>query len=414
MSYQSSLDNLPKKAEPDYPVYWIMLLGFIVAIGPLTIDMYLPALPSMATDFGVSTGFIANSVPAYFIGLVVGQLFYGPLTDRIGRMKPLYLGMLIYIVASIVCATTHDEYVLFVARTVQALGACVGTVVPRAMIRDRLAPKQMLKAFSLMALVMGLAPILAPSLGAMLLQVADWRVIFWFLAGFGLLNLLITHFILTETLAEKDRMIYPIQQVFSRYIGLLKDNRFSLPAIGSGLLMGAMFVYISASPELIMEKYGVSETHFSWIFGINAGGFIGLAQLNPYLVNRFSSIGLLRFGALVQMFSAFGLLVLGVIWGIQAWLPLVLICIFCCIAGLGLTQPNATTIALAFQKHQAGMASALQGSLNFIVGIFGGILLNFFPVNPVLKLGIVMFILMSIGAFLVWRIDKNLDIDNVD
>lgn len=415
LSFKDTAKNpIQPPIKDDYPTIWIMLLGLMVAIGPLSIDMYLPALPSMADSFGVPTAFIANSVPAYFVGLVVGQLFYGPLSDHIGRIKPLYFGMTLYVIASVMCATTHNEYVMFAARTAQALGACVGSVVPRAMIRDRLSPKQMAKAFSLMVLVMGLAPILAPSLGALLLKVADWRDIFWFLAGFGVLNLVLTRFVLTETLAEKNRNHEPIKAVIPQYWALLKDKRFNYPAIGAGLLMGAMFVYISVAPELIMVEYGVSAEHFSWIFGMNAAGFIGLTQINQWLVNRYRLVSILRFGALVQIVASGCLLLLGITLGKAAWLPLVLACIFCCIAGLGLTQPNAGAIALAFQKKQAGVASALQGSLNFMVGIFGGVMLNFFPVNAVMKLGLTMFILMSLGTMLVWQIDKNLDLANVE
>lgn len=391
-----------------------MLLGLIVAIGPLTIDMYLPALPSMAKDFGVATSFIANSVPAYFVGLVVGQLFYGPLSDRVGRIKPLYFGMVLYVIASVLCATTHNEYVLFAARTVQALGACVGTVVTRAMIRDRLSPNQMAKAFSLMVLVMGAAPILAPSLGALMLKFMEWRVIFWFLAGFGVLNIVLTKLFLHETLDPKNRNGQPIGHLLGQYWALLKDERFNYPAVGAGLLMGSMFVYVSAAPELIMEGYGVTPQHFSWIFGMNAAGFIALTQVNQWLVNRYRLVSILRFGAILQVIAAAGLMVLGLMFGTGAWLPLVLACIFCCIAALGLTQPNAGVIALAFQKKQAGTASALQGSLNFIVGIFGGLLLNLFPINAVAKLGLTMFILMAFGCWLVFQIDKNLDLTNMD
>lgn len=397
----------------DYPTAWIMLLGLIVATGPLTIDAYLPALPSMAKDFGVQTSFIANSVPAYFVGLVVGQLFYGPLSDRIGRITPLYIGMTVYVLASVVCATTSNEYILFVARTVQALGACVGSVVTRAMIRDRMPPMQMAKAFSLMTLVMGIAPILAPSFGAFLLKFADWRMIFWFLAGMGVLNIVITKLFLFETLDKENRNHFSIKQLLTQYLELLKDPRFNYPAIGAGLLMGSMFVYISSAPALIMEGYHVSPQHFSWIFGVNAGGFIALTQVNQFLVNRFRLVILLRFGALIQVIASGALLFLGLVFGADAWLPLVLISIFFCIAGLGLTQPNAGAIALAFQKQRAGMASALQGSLNFVVGIFGGLLLNLFPLNEVAKLGLTMFMLMSLGCFLVWQIDKNLDLSSM-
>jgi DHA1 family bicyclomycin/chloramphenicol resistance-like MFS transporter len=398
----------------ELPVAWIMMLGLIVAIGPLSIDMYLPALPGMADDFGVSTAFMANSVPAYFVGLVFGQLIYGPLSDRVGRVKPLYFGMALYVVASIVCATTSSEYVLFAGRTVQALGACVGAVVTRAAIRDRLTAKQTAKAFSIMILVMGLAPILAPSLGALFLQFFDWHSIFWFLAAFGMLNLLLTKFFFFETLSEENRNARPAKEVLSQYWDLLKDPRFNYPAIGGGLLMGAMFVYISSASELIMDTYGVSATHFGWLFGMNAAGFVGLTQLNQWLTNRFRILSILRFGTMMQVISAAALFIIGLIFGTDAWLPLVLGCIFFCIAGLGLTQPNASAIALAFQKTRAGMASAMQGSLMFSVGIFGGLLLNLFPVNPVLKIGIAMFSLMSLGAFLIWQIDRNLNLDDAE
>ncbi len=397
----------------DLPVAWIMMLGLIVAIGPLSIDMYLPALPEMGDEFGVSTAFMANSVPAYFVGLVFGQLFYGPFSDRVGRVMPLYIGMSLYVVASIICATTSSEYVLFAGRILQALGACVGAVVTRAAIRDRLTARQTAKAFSIMILVMGLAPILAPSLGALFLQFFDWRSIFWFLTAFGVFNLLLTKFFFFETLTEENRNSRPVKEVLSQYWDLLKDPSFNYPAIGGGLLMGAMFVYISSASELIMDTYGVSATHFGWLFGMNAAGFVLLTQLNQWLTNRFRILSILRFGAMMQVISAGALFSIGLIFGTDAWLPLVLACIFFCIAGLGLTQPNASAIALAFQKRRAGMASALQGSLMFSVGIFGGLLLNLFPVNPVLKIGIAMFALMSLGCYLIWQIDRNLSLDDV-
>ena len=409
----SNKQTTPVDKQP-MPVAWIMMLGLIVAIGPLSIDMYLPALPTMAKDFGVSTAQISNSVPAYFVGLVFGQLIYGPLSDRVGRVKPLYFGMTLYVIASLICATTDSQYVLFAARTLQALGACVGAVVTRAAIRDTMPPRQMAKAFSIMVLVMGLAPILAPSLGAAFLRFFDWHAIFWFLAAFGVLNLLLTKFFFKETLTEENRSVRPLNTILAQYLDLLKDPSFGYPAVGAGLLMGSMFVYINAAPELLMDGYGLTESQFSLIFGINAAGFILLTQVNQFLTNRFRLISLLRFGATLQTIAASCLLFLGVVYGSEAWLPLVLICIFFCISGLGLTQPNASAIALAFQKHRAGMASALQGSLMFCVGIFGGLLLNLFPVNPVFKLGATMTILMGLGTFSVYRVDRKLNLDSAD
>lgn len=406
--------TITNNQETKFPVLWVMMLGVMIAIGPLSIDMYLPAFPSMAEDFGVNVGTIAKSVPAYFLGLVFGQLFYGPFSDRIGRVRPLYLGMSIFIIASIICATTNNAYVLFIARTLQALGACVTTVVTRAAIRDTLNPVQSARAFSLMVLVMGVAPILAPSLGALILKVADWHGIFWFLASFGVLNLLLTKFFLKETLKPENRNTRPMSESFGQYFGLMKDRTFMLPAVASGLLQGAFFIYLSISSELFMVNYQLTEHQFAIAFGVNAFGFIALTQVNQFLTKRFHLVNLLRTGAVIQLAAAGVLLILGLIFGGKASFYWVFASLFICIAGLGLTQPNATAIALAFQKKRAGLASALQGALQFSVGIFGGLLIGLFELDPVTRLGITTSILVAVGTFLVFYINPKLDLSRLD
>ncbi|RKM18588.1 multidrug effflux MFS transporter [Moraxella catarrhalis] len=406
--------TITNNQETKFPVLWVMMLGVMIAIGPLSIDMYLPAFPSMAEDFGVNVGTIAKSVPAYFLGLVFGQLFYGPFSDRIGRVRPLYLGMSIFIIASIICATTNNEYALFIARTLQALGACVTTVVTRAAIRDTLNPVQSARAFSLMVLVMGVAPILAPSLGALILKVADWHGIFWFLASFGVLNLLLTKCFLKETLKPENRNTRPMSESFGQYFGLMKDHTFMLPAVASGLLQGAFFIYLSISSELFMVNYQLTEHQFAIAFGVNAFGFIALTQVNQFLTKRFHLVNLLRTGAVIQLAAAGVLLILGLIFGGKASFYWVFASLFICIAGLGLTQPNATAIALAFQKKRAGLASALQGALQFSVGIFGGLLIGLFELDPVTRLGITTSILVVVGTFLVFYINPKLDLSRLD
>ncbi|WFF38473.1 multidrug effflux MFS transporter [Moraxella nasibovis] len=400
--------------DKPFPTLWVLIMGVIIAIGPLAIDMYLPALPSMAEEFGVSTTSVARSVPAYFIGLVFGQLFYGPFSDRVGRVKPMYIGMAIFIVASVICAMTTNEWVLFVARTMQALGACVTGVVTRAAIRDTLSPVQSARAFSLMMLVMGVAPILAPTLGAAILQVADWHTLFWFLAAYGVLVIILTKLFLKETLAPENRNTRPMSETFIGYVDLLKDKTFVVPAVAAGLLQGSFFIYLSISSVLFMENYGLSERAFAIAFGANAFGFIALTQVNQFLTQKFRLVKLLRFGALIQVVSAVCLLLLGLMFGGQASFVLVFLAIFCCIAGLGFTQPNAGAIALAFQKKRAGMAAAMQGALQFSVGIFGGLLLSLFDVNPVTKLGITATILTAIGTYLVYQLDAKLDLSKMD
>lgn len=406
--------TITNNQETKFPVLWVMMLGVMIAIGPLSIDMYLPAFPSMAEDFGVNVSTIAKSVPAYFLGLVFGQLFYGPFSDRIGRVRPLYLGMSIFIIASIICATTNNAYVLFIARTLQALGACVTTVVTRAAIRDTLNPVQSARAFSLMVLVMGVAPILAPSLGALILKVADWHGIFWFLASFGVLNLLLTKCFLKETLKPENRNTRPMSESFGQYFGLIKDRTFMLPAVASGLLQGAFFIYLSISSELFMVNYQLTEHQFAIAFGVNAFGFIALTQVNQFLTKRFHLVNLLRTGAVIQLAAAGVLLILGLIFGGKASFYWVFASLFICIAGLGLTQPNATAIALAFQKKRAGLASALQGALQFSVGIFGGLLIGLFELDPVTRLGITTSILVAVGTFLVFYINPKLDLSRLD
>lgn len=386
------------------------MMGVMIAIGPLAIDMYLPAFPSMAEEFGVSVSDISKSVPFYFMGLVFGQLFYGPLSDRVGRVLPMYLGMTIFVVASVVCAITNDANVLFVARTVQALGACVTGVVTRACIRDTLTPIQSARAFSLMMLVMGVAPILAPSFGAFLLKFANWHVIFWFLAGYGVLNIILTKLFLKETLTDENRNTAPIGETLSGYVDLFKDRTFIVPALAGGLLQGAFFIYLSISSELFMVHFGLSKEQFAIAFGANAFGFMALIQANHVLTKKFRLVQLLRFGAFMQLTFAMTLLVLGLLGGSFWWVYGTL---FLCIAGLGFTQPNAGAIALAFQKKRAGMASALQGSLQFSVGIFGGLLLSIFEVSPVVKLGMATTTLVAIGVYLVCQIDSKLDLSAV-
>lgn len=409
--HPSSNDHFNHNPQQEsFPALWVMMLGVMIAIGPLSIDMYLPALPSMAQDFGVTTTNIARSVPAYFIGLVVGQLFYGPFSDRVGRVLPMYIGMVIFVLASIVCATITNEIVLFVARTVQALGACVTAVVTRAAIRDRLSPIGSARAFSLMVLVMGLAPILAPSLGALVLKISNWQMIFWVLAGYGVLNLILTKLFLKETLPTHQRVREPMSHAFAGYVDLLKDKRFLLPAVAGGLLQGAFFIYLTIASELFMQEFGLSESAFAIAFGANAFGFILLTQINQFLTKKYHLIKLFRFGAIMQLIFAACLMVLGLTMGSHAPFVLVFLFIFCCIAFLGFTQPNAAAIALAHQKHRAGMASAAQGALQFSVGIFGGLLLSLVAASPLIKLGVIVFVLVALGTFLVYRINPKLDL----
>ncbi len=234
---------------------WIMLLALFTSLGPLSIDMYLPALPQMAQDFQVTTQQIANTLPAYFLGLAIGQLIYGPISDRIGRKKPLYFGMALYSLAGILCVLAQDEWSLIAARVLQALGGCVGVVMARAAIRDRLDVQGSAQAFASMMIVMGIAPIMAPTLGALILQFADWQAVFVILMLMGLICLLCVHFFFHETLPEERRLRLNAQQVMYLYATIIKDRTFRLPMMAGCFTGAAMFCYISSASAVLMDHY---------------------------------------------------------------------------------------------------------------------------------------------------------------
>ncbi len=214
--------------QQQYPSSWILLLALLTSLGPLSIDMYLPALPQMADDFGVSTQMVANSLPAYFLGLAIGQLIYGPLSDRIGRKTPLYFGLGLYFLASLLCVYAQDEWSLIAARVLQALGGCVGVVIARAAIRDRLDMQASAQAFSSMMIVTAIAPIIAPGLGAIVLSFFDWQAIFVYLTMMSLVCWLCVHFFFQETLPPERRLKLNFYQVLTLYLAILKGPQFLL------------------------------------------------------------------------------------------------------------------------------------------------------------------------------------------
>ena len=382
-----------------YATRWILLLGLITALGPLSIDMYLPSLPVIADDFGVSTAQVSHSVTAYFLGLVIGQLIYGPLSDRIGRRKPLFIGLGLYLLASLACLFADSVMTLNLARFVQALGGCAGVVIARAAIRDRLSNEQMSQAISMLILVMGVAPIVAPALGNLVLIQFSWQVIFLVLAAFSVICLVWSYVDFEDTLPIERRSVRPWSGVLGEYVDLLKDKRFLLPAVSSGMLMGALFVYINASAELLIDYFGLSSTSYSWVFGANAAGLIAMTQLSAKLVTRFSVLKVFSAGVYLQVISASALLIC-TFTGLNQ-LSLVVGLIFILLSGIGLTAPNGTTLALADQSERSGLASSMLGALQFFIGALGSIVLHSFGGDLLTRFSIALWLMMSAGLLLL-------------
>lgn len=396
-----------KNAQQQYAAGWIILLALFTSLGPLSIDMYLPALPQMANDFNVSTQQMANTLPAYFLGLAVGQLFYGPISDRIGRKKPLYFGMSLYAIASLLCAIAPDDWMLIAARILQALGGCVGVVMARAAIRDRLDLQASAQAFSSMMIVMGLAPILAPALGAVILQFFQWQMIFVLLMLIGLFCLGCVHFFFKETLVPEKRLKLSFKQVFLLYASILQDRSFRLPMLAGCFTGAALFCYIGSASAVFMDQYGMQQQHFAYAFGFNALGIMLFSSFNKKLSTRLSVKQRLKIGGLVQVTGA----VIVFAAGLSAEAPffVVMLGLFLAIAGIGFTGPNAMALAMSKQGARAGTASALMGSAQFSCGLLGGILLNFLTGSALFNMGLLMLIFIALGFVAILQLTSATD-----
>ncbi|CAM2787181.1 multidrug effflux MFS transporter [Acinetobacter celticus] len=393
-----------EQSKAQYSSAWIMLLALLTSLGPLSIDMYLPALPQMAQDFNVSTQMISNTLPAYFLGLAVGQLIYGPVSDRIGRKIPLYFGLSLYIVASLICLFAQDEWSLIAARILQALGGCVGVVIARAAIRDRLDIQTSAQAFSSMMIVMGIAPIIAPMLGSWILHFFSWHAVFACLSFMGVICLLCVHFFFKETLPVSRRLNLNFNQVLQLYMAILKDGSFRAPMIIGCFSGGLLFCYISSSAAVLMDSYGLSQQQFAYAFGANAFGIMVFSTINKHLVTKTQVIQRLRLGAYIQLFGVFVLLMAALFESTP--LVWVMLGMFLTVSGIGFTGPNAMALAMSKQGARAGTASALMGSLQFACGLIGGLILNFMLWSALLNMAGVMLIFVAIVLFALRKIQS--------
>ncbi|MCX7080220.1 MAG: multidrug effflux MFS transporter [Pseudomonas sp.] len=342
----------------------IMILGALSAFGPLAIDFYLPAFPAMALAFGTDEKHVQLTLAAYFLGLSIGQLAYGPVADRFGRRIPLLAGVTLFTLASLACAFAPSLDWLIGARFVQALGGCAGMVISRAVVSDKCDAVASAKVFSQLMLVMGLAPILAPMLGGLMVNLYGWQSIFIMLTLFSALSALAVALGLPESLpANQPRQ--PLSGALRQYGRLLSDKVFLGHALTGGIAIAGMFAYIAGSPFVFIKLYGVPAEHFGWLFGANAAGFILVAQINARLLSRRGPAFLLA--RTVWVYLAAGLTLLGVsaLHTTQLW-PL-LVPLFICIASLGCIIPNASACAMSGQGARAGSASAMLGCLQFSV-----------------------------------------------
>ncbi len=381
------------------PLSILLILGALSAFGPLAIDFYLPAFPAMAHAFATDVEHVQLSLAAYFVGLALGQLFYGPLADRYGRRWPLLAGVTLFTLASLACAFAPSLDWLIAARFVQALGGCAGMVITRAVVRDSCDPVQGAKVFSQLMLVMGLAPILAPLGGGLLLNAFGWQSIFVSLTAFSALCGIAVALRLPETLAA-DAPRHPLSGTIKRYVALFGDREFIAFALAGGVAMAGMFAYIAGSPFVFIELYGVPPEHYGWLFGSNAAGFIIVSQINSRLLRmRGPGFWLRRF---VWFYFASGATLLAIALSKPDALWPLLIPLFAGLASLGSIIPNATACAMAQQGKQAGLASALMGSLQFCVAAVASAAVGWLHNGTAVPMALVISICALLAGCLAW------------
>ena len=352
----------------------VVVLGALTTLGPLAIDMYLPALPWIARDVEVDLGTVQQTLSIFMIGVALGQAFCGPMADRWGRRVPLLVGLAVFVVATLGCAQAESMPALLAWRFLMALGCSASMVIPRSVVRDYFDEQESARMYAVLMLILGVSPILAPTLGGLMLGWTGWRGIFWILAAIGAGSLLAVWAWLPESLPPERRSRVGIRLALSNYAILLVDRRFIGASMGAGFTLGALFAYLSASSFVFIELYGLTARQYAVLFGFNATGLIAASQLCRWLLKRHTSRTVLA-GA----FSANALIgILLAVAGLTGWggLPALIALIFLVMTGCGFIFPNIAALAMAPFGAMAGSASALLGTTQFALAAISGALVG--------------------------------------
>ena len=378
----------------------ILILGSLAALGPLSIDMYLPAFPDMSRSFGASASSIQLSLTACMLGMALGQIIVGPLSDVRGRKRPLLLALSAYLLASLACAFAPTIEVLIALRFVQGAAGASGIVISRAIVRDLFEGPELTKFFAALSLVNGTAPILAPIIGGQILRFGDWRIVFYLLAILSTLMLIAVAFRLPETLPVHHRVEGNLKTTFGTFGRLLSDRTFIGYAFAQAFAMGAMFAYISGSPFVLQNIYGASPQQFSFLFGLNGIGIILAAQTAGRLAGRVDSEKMMQI-ALTVVAAAGICLFLALT--LSDSLILVMIPLFFVVSSVGMISTLGFTLAMQNYGSTAGSASALLGLLPMLVGSLVSPLVGVMGEESALPMGLIIMTLDCL-ALLVYTL----------
>jgi DHA1 family bicyclomycin/chloramphenicol resistance-like MFS transporter len=379
----------------------ILILGSLTALSPFSIDMYLSAFPLMAKYFGTNVSEVSITLSSYFVGLASGQLFYGPLMDRFGRKIPLIIGLLIYILATIACVFSTTIESLAVLRFIQAAGGCAASVGAFAMVRDLFEPRESAKVLSLLILILGVSPLLAPTIGGYLAIYFGWTSVFVALAGGSTILLLVVMQFLPESHGGDKAHVLRAGPIYHNYLSIIREPRFYTFAVSGALGFAGLFVYLAASPTIFMEIFGVSEQVYGWIFALIAMGLVGMSQLNVALLKKYSneqillgSLCMLTFTSVVFFISAY----YGYfnVYSVVATMFIFLSCI-------GLSNPNSSALAMEHFGAKAGSAAAMIGFLQMGIGALASVCVGILKAHQLFPLAgiFVMTSTLALGTLLL-------------
>jgi len=377
----------------------IILLGLIAAIGPLSIDTYLPSLPAIGEELSAASALVQQSVSAYFFGLAAGQILCGPLSDRFGRRPILFGGLGLYLVATLACIKAPTIGVLIGARALQGLGAAATPAAGRAVIRDIWSGDQAARAMSFVMMVTAFAPLLAPIIGGQIHAHFGWRAIFWLMLAFGCMLMALVQFRLPETHTAARRAGISIASYFRAYAHILADRHAWGYLLAGGLSFATMFAYITGSPFVYIHFFGVSPEYFGFFFGLNVIGLTLGNWLNSRFVARLGYLRLLGAGTAVSASSVLALLICS--YTATGGIVAVVITLLFAVGPVGMTGANAIAGLLNLYPHNAGAASALFGVAQFGFGAVAGILTGLFYSGTPVAMALAMM-LMAGGGFLAW------------
>jgi DHA1 family bicyclomycin/chloramphenicol resistance-like MFS transporter len=343
----------------------LITLGVLSAMGPLSMDLYLPSLPVLSGELHTTDSAVQSTMSACLIGLALGQLIYGPLSDRVGRRRPVLIGIAAFVLASLLCAVAPSIELLIIARLIQGIAGSAGIVIARAVVRDLYGPRDSARIFSILGAITGIAPILAPIAGAALLAVVDWRGVFVVLGGLSVGILVLSFFGVPESLADENRHTGGIRAQAMEMRAALSNRLFLTFALAGGLAGSALFTYISMSSLVFQGEYALTAQQFSLVFASNAVGMVVVSQLNAMLTRRVPLIYLVITGVAITTVSSLCIAILGVLGA--ALLP-VLVVLFFAVITVGLHGPNLQGLALAPFSRNAGSAAAVLGMSQFVIG----------------------------------------------